>query len=68
MIIVEIINITIQLRLIVRAIIKEVVNMGVFYNMIIIIIFANIRVIFMTKVVIILLLLLSITLLDNLLL
>ena len=53
-IIVRIINITIQFRLIVRAIINGIVNMGVFTivrgSMIVIIIFASIRVIFMTKV------------------
>ena len=70
MIIDEIINITIQPRLIVRVINKGIVNMGVFIiirgTIIIIIIFANIRVIFMTKLS--LLSFLSITLIENLLL
>ena len=57
MIVVEVINITIQLRLIVRVIIKGVVNMGVFIiirgAIIIIIIFVSVRVIIMIKVIII---------------
>ena len=54
MIIIRIINITIQFRLILKAIIKGIVNMGVCIivrgSMIVIIVFASIRVIFMTKV------------------
>ena len=60
----EIINITIQSRLIVRVIIKGVVNMEVFIiirgTINIIIIFVSVKVIFMTKVIIMLLLLIKI--------
>ena len=63
MIIVEVVNITIQLRLIVRAIVKGVVNIRDFIvirgTIIIIIIFVDIRVIFMTKFIIIVIIIIS---------